>query len=589
MTHDEGHFEDDFTTIKVFISYSWQNMLTRDKLVSKLKDAQHSPQWDQNNISVGDHLHYGILRMLEESDVVVACLTRESVDSTAVHEELTRAHHQYMKIYPIVETSIVTKLPWFLDSDSQLRYSSEQDLIKCIDRLVILLEQDKNIILNHRSHQQIRQQHFYINSLLNRMKIQSPEGPYLNQLATSVIHNLNQELNSLVHENFESIVGEGSNFLVRAKPVFENASKIYAISNDSVSSFWVSSSMLNQKLARDYLQTQPPHTIRLFVFESPDSAHNYCTILNTHAKVYGDIGRVFLCSTHSYKEIVNQFTDSDDKEKWLRSSDFAVLVYSNKKGQGSSVYKATLDGKHFKVKRSARGGFPPVEASEVIRFFTSLSDLSPGSIDPDFNVMRWQVDLHKQKDLWARKLYDLFVDREQDVIHLVFFADHAFQDINTKQQLIQKIKNVKALLDNFKEDNGNHIQCKDVWFGEFHLSHANDGITNGRIRNSDSRKYPYLLFMRFANAKSLEQWYNDHDHSNVRRSLFELFNPEIAALFNQVDEIAVANPGDVNMSTIYDEIEEKASNYMGRRDYKEAETIIDIVEKKPFRPKIKFP
>jgi hypothetical protein len=94
--------------------------------------------------------------------------------------------------------------------------------------------------------------------------------------------------------------------------------------------------------------------------------------------------------------------------------------------------------------------------------------------------------------------------------------------------------------------------------------------------------------MRFANKTSLDGWYKLDKHSEVRRKLFESFNPEIAALFAKIDEMAKASPNDVSISTVYDQIEEYASNYMGRRDYREDETIIDIVEKKPFRPKIKF-
>lgn len=96
-------------------------MLIRDKLLSTLSAHNFIPIWDQNNLSPGDHLHHGILKMIEDRDIAVACLTEESVESKAVLEELARAHNQYVKIYAIVEESAVSKLPWFLDSDVQLR------------------------------------------------------------------------------------------------------------------------------------------------------------------------------------------------------------------------------------------------------------------------------------------------------------------------------------------------------------------------------------------------------------------------------------------------------------------------------------
>jgi hypothetical protein len=448
------------------------------------------------------------------------------------------------------------------------------------------LKQDEQYILSYRVHHEIRRQYYHVNSLLERKVFESPEGKYLNQLSQVILQNVNNELSSLVNENYESIVSEGTNFLMRAKPVFENASQIYAISIDSVSLFWVSRDNVSQKRARDYLKTQPNNTIRLFVFSNPDSAHNYVTVLNTHAREYGIVGRVFLCSLQAYKNLVNEFSDSDfPEDKWFRN-DFAVLEYSDNQNKRTTIYKATLDGIFFKSKRS-KGGFPPVETAEVKRIFAELSRLEPGEIDPTYKIMRWDIDLQSDKGKWATKLHEIFSDRESDIVHLVFFAEHAFQDINAKQDLRNKIRDVKFILDEIREDDSHHISCKDVWFGKYHISPANDPKTNGRIRNVESRKFPYLLCMRFANKTSLDGWYKLDKHSEVRRKLFESFNPEIAALFSKIDEIAKANPNDVSISTIYDQIEEHASNYMGRRDYKEDETMIDIVSKKPFSPKIK--
>lgn len=573
--------------IKVFISYSWKNMTARELLMRKLKEASYEPLWDQNNIHLGEHINLGIIRMLEEADVVVTCLTPESVESKAVFEELTRAHHQYSKIYAIVENSIVSKIPWFVGTDSQLRYNSEAELLTSIDRLISALEGDKNYIQSHKIHHEIRQQYHHVNRLLRRKFFESPEGKCFNQLAQVILQNVNDELLSLVNENYDSVVSEGSNFLMRAKPVFENASQIYAVSIDLVSSFWVSRDIVNQRRARDYLKTQPSNTIRLFVFSNPDSAHNYVTVLNTHARKYGQEGRVFLCSLHAYKDLVNEFSDFNfPEDKWFRN-DFAVLEYSKGYGGITSIYKATLDGIFFKSKRSKRD-FPPVDTTEIKRIFAELSQLGSGEIDPTYKIMRWEIDLQVDKEKWANKLHEIFSDRERDVVHLVFFAEHAFQNSDEKEELRNKIRDVKSILDEIKEDDGHHIQCKDVWFGEYHVVPANDPKTNGRICNEESRQFPYLLFMRFANKTSLDGWYKLDKHSDVRRKLFESFNPEIAALFTQIDEIAKANPNDVSISTVYDQIEEHASSYMGRRDYREAETIIDIVNKKPFRPKIQF-
>jgi hypothetical protein len=68
--------------------------------------------------------------------------------------------------------------------------------------------------------------------------------------------------------------------------------------------------------------------------------------------------------------------------------------------------------------------------------------------------------------------------------------------------------------------------------------------------------------------------------------MFESFNPEIAHLFERIDAIAAENPDDTQVSTIYGQIEGCVSEYMGRRDYREDETLMDMVNKRPFRPRI---
>ncbi|MFM8278412.1 MAG: hypothetical protein ACKN89_15760, partial [Cyanobium sp.] len=117
--------------------------------------------------------------------------------------------------------------------------------------------------------------------------------------------------------------------------------------------------------------------------------------------------------------------------------------------------------------------------------------------------LRWQIDLHKQQKAWSDVLYNSFVNRECDVIHLVFFVDHAFRSSDDREQLRQKIKEVKSVLDDLRDETCHTIRCKDVWFGEYHVAAANDSRTNGRIKNAESRQFPYLPFLRFANTKSL--------------------------------------------------------------------------------------
>jgi hypothetical protein len=557
------------TDINVFISSSWTDSRVRKSLMRKLKDINYTPHWDKE---FGGYNQEAV-RIMDESDVVVVHLCAESINSRGVQEELIRAHHQYAFIYAIVESSVLTSLPWFLDSDPDLRYDSGLGLGNAIDQLIRKIGDDRDTILSRKTHLEIRSQHQYFHEISTKRNPLSPEVMSQSELAYAIVRDTNNELESITRDSYKVKIGKSHHFLVRAKPVFENATQVYAVSIDSVSMFWVSPYTPHQKLSRDFLQIQPNNTVRLFVFQDPNSAHNYATILNSHARKYGARGRVFLCSLCSYKELM---IECEDESKWLEN-DFAVLDYS-----ASKSYLAKLDSTSFEVERIRESQL----ANTVKGIFSELNELQPGQTNERYNIMRWEVDLQKEKIQWVEKLRSLFTEKERDVLHLVFFTEKALSGGNSKADLRKKIQDVKHLIDEFKEGGIGHIKCKDVWLGESHVTAANDFKTNGRIINHESKQFPYLLFMRFADVLSLEAWYRHDKHSDARRRLFESFNPEIAHLFERIDAIAAENPDDTQVSTIYGEIEGCVSEYMGRRDYREDETLMDMVNKRPFRPRI---
>ncbi len=72
--------------LKIFISYSWSNSLQRDYLVSRLRDAGYEPFVDEGEIDFGAELNKTLVYQLATSDVLVAILTKESLNSKAVHQ-----------------------------------------------------------------------------------------------------------------------------------------------------------------------------------------------------------------------------------------------------------------------------------------------------------------------------------------------------------------------------------------------------------------------------------------------------------------------------------------------------------------------
>ncbi len=94
--------------------------------------------------------------------------------------------------------------------------------------------------------------------------------------------------------------------------------------------------------------------------------------------------------------------------------------------------------------------------------------------------------------------------------------------------------------------------------------------------------------MRFENRESLRQWYEHDEHSAIRRKIFETLDPLFEGLFAEIDRIVRDSPTEVQVSQLYENIETHAKDFMGRRDYCDTETLLDIVRTKPFRPKIRF-
>jgi hypothetical protein len=88
--------------------------------------------------------------------------------------------------------------------------------------------------------------------------------------------------------------------------------------------------------------------------------------------------------------------------------------------------------------------------------------------------------------------------------------------------------------------------------------------------------------MRFNDEDSLRHWYADPAHSTLRRRIYELIDPALPPLFASID--AKEGPS----AQLYETIERLASKHLARRDYRESDTIDDIVCRKQFNPKVRF-
>ena len=381
--------------LNIFISYCWKNKTYRETLIRILECANCNAVYDEGLILPGDELDEGIIKLLNQSDAVIVCLTKKSVKSKAVREELTRAHHQGLKIYSVVHRSVISAMPTFLKGKVYLDYETDDELISTLKRLVKNIRKDEKLLkASSKVHHLIQKQHVNADYLISRERFRKPEGKWSHKLMAALFNNVDNELQSLSSAHYEAIVSKDANFLMRAKPIFQKANQIYAVSIDSVSTFWVSQKSSDQKLAKRYLETQPENTMRLFVFTNPEAAHNHANVLDVHSKKYGSSGGVFICSRPAYMNIVKKW-GCDENDPDLLNCDFGVLEYE---GAPQTFYEAKLDRAFFKVKRVHNLSHLEHRAEAMQTSFKQFKILNEGGREESLNVMRWEIGLHRKRD-----------------------------------------------------------------------------------------------------------------------------------------------------------------------------------------------
>ncbi|MEI9947715.1 MAG: SIR2 family protein [Pseudomonadota bacterium] len=556
---------------QVFISRSWQERAARELVVKKLLStgcAVLNRQRETGNIK---ELNKQILVAMDQAHVIVALLSKQTLALPAVHEELIRAHSQHMRICALVDRAAEGELPWFVHTVAE--YGEGENFDDVLDRLVA--EMLNQPLSDYETVALARQQFHELYRVWKRERRGASSRRWQLDLAHNVIQNALAELTSLNTHQFSSVVGGAHNFLMRAMPIFENADNVYAASVDSVSAFWVSPERGDQRVARQYWRVQPAKTQRLFVFRSPENAHEYVHILNAHARRYGDVGRVYLCSAFAYRQILD-LIDAGPGDQ-----DFAVLEYRNPGGD-TSAFKASLEAGKFTLTRDP--GSSVLRLMEDFKqFFLGLEELPPGEISDQVGVMRWEVDLQSTPDKWASRLKRIFGSNQPDVLHMVFVSRTVIKrSVGVRERLTEVMRELRALLADVRTKR-DKILLKEFWIGEGLGVAAHDPITNGRIETDDSDSFPCVFLMRFEDADSLKRWYEDPRHAAVRRRLYELLDDRMPQMFLKMD----ASEGR-EREQLYAEIERLAAAYLRRRDYVEADTMDDIVRRPSFRPPVPF-
>jgi|GEM_PF-7043261 hypothetical protein len=109
---------------KVFISYSWSNSAERRAMISELNKLERVKVLvDKDQISPGMKIHQRISEIIDDSDCIIALLTKHGISSKEVFDEIVRAHERKKDIIPVVEEDVnISELPWYLRDTLYIKY-----------------------------------------------------------------------------------------------------------------------------------------------------------------------------------------------------------------------------------------------------------------------------------------------------------------------------------------------------------------------------------------------------------------------------------------------------------------------------------
>jgi nucleoside phosphorylase len=391
-----------------------------------------------------------------------------------------------------------------------------------------------------------------------------------NKIVKSVIESSLDEINKVIKHEYSKNLSQGSNFLIRANALFGSASRVCATSLDYISTFWTDKS--SRFDTRNYLENQAPNgkTARLFVFSDADNTHYHAKILDDHAHQYEN---VFVCSLEDYKNLLKS-VKSDLTISELLQKDFAVISYME--GNNTSDIFAQLDKNNLSYTSIQIDKPGLIKHKEFVEIFETLEKMKPGEFNAEKKIFKWRPGMWKEID-WAPNLQIMFNERTSDYYHIVYF-DFESKKESEIRELFSYIK--KSVL-NSSDQSSLAIKygIKNIWFGKNHPFKVEDGTYSGQLYMSKNRSGSYILIMQFDNQSGLKRFYEDQEHSTLRRYVYELIEPKISYLY-QISEKGEL-PGSLsvaeNRKIVYEFIEKILSNHIQRCDYQSEEMIREMV------------
>jgi len=542
-------------------------------------------------------------RTLRDCDALVLLLTDTALDSRLVREEVVFAHYLGLSIFAlspkheaerksladqVQKAFSFSKYITFLEWDGT-------DLAEGLRRLLREFQHSfsaDNYALAMSLLRNGRKLGFLNRSLEGLLSGLASEPRYRLRLARSVLSQAADEVDQVLGGSYSLNIGLEQNFLRRAGEIFNSAERVFAISRDNVSRFWVDDN--SRPIALQYLKAQIPETTRLFVFSDPRRAHYYAEVLDAHAKRYGDTGSVLITSEAGFAALMEHLGVVRGDNPY----DFGLLEMMKPDGE-SRVLHAELGPETLRfaylqvgeqpaknelmkvlaeIKTMTQEGYQSVREAVLRKNCpASFSGLFAESIDVEGGhyIMRWVEGAWKAcPEQWIGSLKQLFgLQREIDVQHLLLIPDLGADSPSIGQTLGE----VREEIGNaFREAGGR----SRVWLGKRHIGPPIiDREYGGKVNvESDRGKFQYALWMSFDGLESMNAWYRHPRHPELRRRVYCGLLPGLTDKYVEMDKMPMSK----RAKHFEQWIEPVVSEHLWRLDYAEDYQYEAIVRREPF-------
>lgn len=395
-------------------------------------------------------------------------------------------------------------------------------------------------------------------------------------LAQRLVEAMIEETSGIKDDDYTQNLSTGAQFLVRANQIFKPAAEVLAVSVDSVSTFWTDEQ--NRTAAYGYLKAQSDDTTRLFVFNDADTAHKYGRVLDAHFRQYRN---VFVTTADHYRSLLTKW--AVPTQFVSPETDFAILDYAldHEASENRASVLATLDDHRLFFKRLSPENQELVESGWDRRFrrsFEQFKSIREGETDKAKKVLRWSLGFWNNRS-WPDRLRELFSERPQGVFHVVLFRG------DTAGGELEKALNstYTSLSKKRKHEWGKKYGMDIVWFGSRHKWDLvpRDGTINGKLRVDAFEDLQYIIIMKFASENGLRQYYEDVEHSGIRRNLYTQFDKRLAVLYQLLDR---NGHEDGIPELLYECIESIAVKTIQRLDFHDHRSIDEMTLEDPFEP-----